>query len=205
MEAIIKLQYSSYGDDQFNDESDCYSSEGDYEKALASELERGNGVVSDFVKNANKRVSREFLGTDGQLYQIVEKVPQNPSKMAYTQCICTLHKSNGDFEDVDGIVSSLVSREPIILPMEIDPQSMEDDFEVEFTSWVREHFSISSYGSKNNLGDDWVALHEPCRDVFLTFKNKNNDNVNAVLRDCKILGTLDDNSVVLYSSDHGFE
>lgn len=203
MEAIVKLQYSDYNDDEFIT-SDNYFNEGEYRKALEREFENVNEAVNNFVKNTNRGVSRDFLGIDGQLYQIEEKTSQNASKVAYTQCVCTLYKQNGEDEDVDGIVASIVSSEPTVLPLEFNQGTMDGEFEVELTSWLKERSSILSYGKSKGLGDDWVILNEPCRDVFLSFKNKNNDDVDVVLRSCKILGVLDNNGVVLYSNKHCF-
>ena len=51
---------------------------------------------------------------------------------------------------------------------------------------------------KDKLGEEWVWMKEPKRNVKVHFKNKANENIYGVLENCKIMDIIDDNMFILF-------
>lgn len=79
---------------------------------------------------------------------------------------------------------------------------MDEEFETELLSWLKEHKSINSYADAN--GYDWVLANEPTRELFVSFNNKSDIEVDVVLHDCKIMDIVDDTMIVLYVDNSNF-
>ena len=66
----------------------------------------------------------------------------------------------------------------------------------EISLWAREHKSINKY--KDYKGEEWAWVNEPKRNVKVHFVNNANEDLYAILENCKIMDIVDDNSMILY-------
>ena len=69
-----------YQDESEFEVKDGYYSDGEYCDKIRSEFENTTNDISNAMNNANKCDSRAFLGENGSMYQLSEKVPQNENK-----------------------------------------------------------------------------------------------------------------------------
>ena len=168
MEVTLYLPYYDYNDGAFDVSNDYYKSEEDYANMVEQEYNKDKDIVFNSMLDAKNGSGSLVQGTDGQTYKFGQKTAQNEDKVAFSKC-------EGVLWDIGG---------------------SKDTVETEISLWVREHNSINQYVDK--LGEDWVLAKEPKRNFKVHFKNNANQDVYAVLEDCKIMEIIEDNSFVLY-------
>lgn len=195
MEVTVFLPYYDYNDDVFN-VSNNYYSEQEYAKAMEDEYNKNKDVVFNSMSNAQNG-SRTLIGTsDSQTYKFGQKVSQNNEKVAFSRCQGILFDENGDKDTVDGLIEKFAKQKPFVEMLELDGDTSEEEFETEMSLWIKEHSSINSYMDK--LGEEWVWLKEPQRNVKVRFKNKADEEITAVLENCKIMDIIEGNTFILF-------
>jgi hypothetical protein len=80
--------------------------------------------------------------------------------------------------------------------VEFDMDTPEEEFETELSLWTKEHVNINEY--KHLRGEKWAWGNEPKRNVKISFKNKADETIYAVLEDCKIMDIVDRNMYILF-------
>ena len=196
MEAKIYLQYVSYDDNLFSTSDDYYKDENAYMNAITEEYERNKDVVTNSILDMIDGSGGLYSGVDGNTYTFGQKTPQMEEKYSYTKCDCTIFNENGENESVDNIISKLVSQQPTVYMIELDRDTSDEEFEEELRMWTNDHNGINQY--KSFKGDDWAWANEPVRNIKISFKNKNDETVNMMLCDCRILDIINDSSYILY-------
>ena len=139
---------------------------------------------------------REFLGADGRTYKFGQKTSQNEDKVSYSKCEATLYDEDGSDETVDGLIQKFAEQKDFVEMVELDYDTSEEDFETECSIWKNEHNSINSY--RNVAGDAWVASREPKRNVKMHFKNNANEDIYAMLENCKIMDDSEPGTFIVY-------
>jgi hypothetical protein len=146
--------------------------------------------------DAKNGVGSLLQGGDGQTYKFGQKTSQSEDKVAYSKCNGTLYDIGGSKDTVDGFIEKFAAQKQFLEIVEFDLDTVEEEFETEISLWVKEHNNINSYADK--LGEDWVLAKEPKRNIKLHFKNNANEDIFAVLEDCKIMDIIEDNSFILF-------
>lgn len=200
MKVDLYLPYYDYMDgNSFDVSDDYYKSGNDYAKSLTMENAK-NRNNSSMVFNGSlasgKAPSFAFHASDGQLYFLGEKTSSEVDKMAYSHCDGTLFSSDGSEETVDGLVSHFVRQESFVEMVEVDGDSGEEDFLSELSLWLREHRKINEY--KDFKGEQWAWDNEPTRDLKVHFKNKADEDVDALFVNSKIMEIADGNALILF-------
>jgi hypothetical protein len=196
MNAELYLSYSDYNDDGFQIKDNPYGSEDDYTNKITEEYNKTKDIVYNSVLDAKNGVRGALLGADGQTYKFGTKVSTNADKVAYTKCNGTLYNENGELETVDGIIDRFAQQKTFIEMIELDLDSIEEEFETDFLMWIKEHKSIDDY--KQKLGEEWSWLHEPIKDLRILFKNKANQDVYAVFENCKVMDVVDEKTFIFF-------
>ena len=107
-----------------------------------------------------------------------------------------LFNAKGDEDTVDGFIEKFAQQKQFLEIVEFNLDTSEEEFETELALWVKEHNSINQYVDK--LGEDWVLAKEPKRNLKLNFKNNANEDIYAVLVDCRIMDADKGGSLVLF-------
>lgn len=201
MKATLKLPYNYYNDGSF-DVDPSYYKDGEYGERMNDEFNKTSDSVYNAMSDSNKCVSRDFLSRDGQSYGISEKTSYSEDKVAYSQCMCDIYDVNGNDKSIDSFVSDVVSNDRFVLVCNLSFSDMDEEFETELLSWLKEHKSINSYADVK--GDDWVLANEPTMELFVSFNNKSDVEVDVVLHGCKIMDIVDDTMIVLYVDNSNF-
>lgn len=196
MEVTLYLPYYDYNDGAFDVSDDYYKNEGDYAKMIEQEYNKNKDIVYNSMLDAKNGSTSLVQGSDGQMYKFGQKTSQNEEKVAYSKCEGVLSSIDGSDETIDGFIEKFASQKQFLEIVNFDLDTIEEEFETEITLWVREHNSINKYGEK--LGDDWVLAKEPKRNLKVHFKNKSNEDIYAVLEDCKIMDIIDNSSFILF-------
>ena len=196
MEAKIYLQYSSYDDGLFSASEDYYKDENAYINAITEEYDRNKDIVTNSILDMIDGSGTLYSGVDGNTYVFGQKSAQTEEKYSYAKCNCTIFNEDGEDESVDSIISKLVSQEPTVYMIELDMDTTDEEFEEELRMWVNEHNGIDQY--KAFKGDEWAWVNEPTRNVKISFQNKNNQTVDMMLCDCRILDIVSASSYILY-------
>ena len=196
MEVELYLPYYDYNDSAFDVSDDYYKNEGDYAKMIEQEYNKNKDIVYNSMLDAKNGSTSLVQGSDGQMYKFGQKTSQNEEKVAYSKCEGVLSSIDGSDETIDGFIEKFASQKQFLEIVNFDLDTIEEEFETEITLWVREHNSINKYGEK--LGDDWVLAKEPKRNLKVHFKNKSNEDIYAVLEDCKIMDIIDNSSFILF-------
>ena len=195
MEVTLYLPYYDYNDGAF-DVNDDYYDEDEYINAVSSEYNKNKDIVYNSVMDAKNGVGSLLQGGDGQAYKFGQKTSQSEDKVAYSKCNGTLYDIGGSKDTVDGFIKKFAAQKQFLEIVEFDLDTVEEEFETEISLWVKEHNNINSYADK--LGEDWVLAKEPKRNIKLHFKNNANEDIFAVLEDCKIMDIIEDNSFILF-------
>lgn len=195
MKVKFFLPYYDYNDGSFDVSNDYYS-ESEYSKLVKEEYEKNKDIVYNSMIDAKNGSGAIFEASDGQSYKFGAKASQNEEKVAFSSCEGTLYNEYGDDETVDGFINKFARQEPLVEMLEFDGDTIEEEFETEMTIWVREHKSINDY--KDKLGEEWVWAKEPQRNVKVQFKNNADQDVFAVLENCKIMNIVEGNSFILF-------
>jgi len=195
MKGTLYLPYYDYNDGAFDVSDDYYGGQ-DYINAMTDEYNKKKDVVFNSMLGMKNGSQGVFKGMDGQMYGFGDKVSQSAEKVAYSPCECILYGSDGEEESVDGFIEKFASQRECIEMVELDGDTSGEEFESEMMLWVREHDSINSY--KGKLGEEWAWLKEPKRDVKLHFKNKADEDIYAVLENCRIMDIIDSNMFILF-------
>ena len=195
MEVTFYLPYYDYNDGAF-DVDNAYYNEEEYAKAMSEEYNKNKDIVYNSMMDFKNGSRGLFEGTDGKVYKFGEKASQNEEKVAYSSCNGMLYDVNGSDETVDGFIEKFARQKQLLEIVEFDLDSSEEEFETELTLWKREHNKINQYIDK--LGEDWVLAREPKRNLKVHFKNNANEDIYAVLVDCRIMETVNDGSFVVF-------
>lgn len=195
MEVTFYLPYYDYNDGAF-DVDNAYYNEEEYAKAMTDEYNKNKDIVYNSMMEFKNGSRGLFEGTDGKVYKFGQKTSQNEDKVAYSSCNGMLYDVGGSKESVDGFIEKFARQKQFLEIVEFDLDSSEEEFETELTLWKREHNKINQYIDK--LGEDWVLAKEPKRNLKVHFKNNANEDVYAVLVDCRIMEIINDGSFVVF-------
>ena len=168
---MLYLPYYDYNDGAF-DVNDEYYNENEYIDAISSEYNKNKDIVFNSMLDYNNGSRNVFTSTDGQTYKFGSKASQNEDKVAYSSCEGVLYNEDGEID------------------------TPEEEFETELSLWTKEHSNINAY--KSQQGEEWAWVNEPQRNVKIAFKNKANDDVYAVLENCKIMDIVDRNMYIVF-------
>lgn len=195
MEVTLYLPYYDYNDGAFDVNNDYYNEE-DYINAVSNEYNKNKDIIYNSMLDAKNGSGSLVQGSDGQTYKFGQQTAQSEEKVAYSSCKGNLLTIEGEDETVDGFIEKFASQKQCLEIVEFNLDTVEEEFETEVSLWVKEHNNINKYGEK--LGEDWVLAKEPKRNVKVHFKNKANEDIYAVLENCKIMEIVDDTMFVLY-------
>ena len=195
MKVTLYLPYYDYNDSEF-DADESYYGEGEYSSAMYDDFMKNKDIVDSHMNDYRNGSRGVFTGTDGKVYKFGTKAQEKEDKVAYSSCEAQLYDEDGADESVDGIIQKFAMQKDFIEMLELDMDTSEEDFETEYSIWSKEHKNIDSYRDK--AGDEWVASKEPKRNVKMHFKNKADEDVYALLENCKIMDDLGGGTLIVY-------
>ena len=195
MKVTLYIPYYDYNDGAFDVNNDYYN-EDEYIKAVSSEYNKNKDIVYNSMVDYNNGSRGLVQGVDGQTYKFGTKVAQNEEKVAYSSCGAVIYNEDGKDDTVDGIIKRFVAQKPFIEMLEFDDDSSEEEFMTEVTLWVKEHNSINKY--KDYKGEEWAWVNEPKRNIKMHFKNKSDEDMYAILENCKIMDIVGGNSMIVF-------
>lgn len=195
MDVTLYMPYYDYNDGAFDVSGDYYN-ENDYINAVSSEYNKNKDIIYNSVLDAKNGAGSLVRGVDGQTYKFGARMSQVEEKVAYSSCNGVVYNENGESDTVDSLISHFVDQKPFIEMLEFDDSSSEEEFISEVSLWVKEHNSINKY--KDYKGEEWAWMNEPKRNVKMRFINKANEELYAILENCKIMDIVDDNSMIVF-------
>jgi len=195
MEVTLYLPYYDYNDGAFDVDNNYYDEE-EYIKAVSNEYNKNKDVVFNSVMDAKNGSGSLLMGTDGQTYKFGAQSQQSEDKVAYSSCNGTLYDDKGNDETVDGIITHFAKQKPFLEMIEFDMDSSEEEFETEVSLWMKEHNGINQY--KDFKGEEWTWVNEPKRNLKMHFKNNANEDIYAILENCKIMDILEDGTLIVF-------
>ena len=195
MEVTLYLPYYDYNDGAFDVDNNYYDEE-EYIKAVSNEYNKNKDVVFNSIMDAKNGSGSLLMGTDGQTYKNGAQSQQSEDKVAYSSCNGTLYDEKGNDETVDGIITHFAKQKPFLEMIEFDMDSSEEEFETEVSLWMKEHNGINQY--KDFKGEEWTWVNEPKRNLKMHFKNNANEDIYAILENCKIMDILEDGTLIVF-------
>ena len=195
MEVTLYLPYYDYNDGAFDVDNNYYDEE-EYIKAVSNEYNKNKDVVFNSIMDAKNGSGSLLMGTDGQTYKFGAQSQQSEDKVAYSSCNGTLYDEKGNDETVDGIITHFAKQKPFLEMIEFDMDSSEEEFETEVSLWMKEHNGINQY--KDFKGEEWTWVNEPKRNLKMHFKNNANEDIYAILENCKIMDILEDGTLIVF-------
>jgi hypothetical protein len=195
MEVTLYLPYYDYNDGAFDVDTNYYDEE-EYIKEVSNEYNKNKDVVFNSVMDAKNGSGSLLMGTDGQTYKFGAQSQQSEDKVAYSSCNGTLYDDKGNDETVDGIITHFAKQKPFLEMIEFDMDSSEEEFETEVSLWMKEHNGINQY--KDFKGEEWTWVNEPKRNLKMHFKNNANEDIYAILENCKIMDILEDGTLIVF-------
>lgn len=196
MEVTLYLPYYDYNDEGFDVNEDFYKDGDEYVKAVSDEYDKNKDIVFNSMMDAKNGSGSLLRSTDDKTYVFSTKTSQSEEKVVYTSSKSTLYNDEGKEETVDKLITHYVDGKPFIEMIEFDDSTSEDEFISEVSLWVREHNSINKY--RDFKGEEWTLRNEPLRNLRVHFINKANEDIYAVLDNCKILDIVDEKTMIIY-------
>lgn len=190
MKATLYMPYFGYNGDF--DAEGTYKSENDYVKAMEDAYKQTKDVISSYMSEGP---IKNYTGLDGQAYTF-GKQETKKDKISYAPCEVTLYDEDGNPDNVDNLITHFAKQEMFIDTVILDMTNIDEDFQSEFSIWVNEHESINKNGAK--FGGEWCWIHEPMRELRLSFKNKADETIYAKLINCKIGDIPRKNQILLF-------
>ena len=160
MKCVLYIPYYGYGDDKFD----------------------ANGFYGD--SNSYIEALRKYSMQDSTEMQYEAK----DNEVKYTKCNCTLYDENNEPMTIDKFVGYYNTNELIMIGMEFDLSTMEDDFESELNSWYNDHKRLDD---EPNIDEDQRFLVEPKRDLKVVFKNLKDKDTYCTLSNVMMLEKVD--------------
>lgn len=195
MEVSLFLPYYDYNDGAFDVNNDYYNGE-EYINAVSTEYNKNKDIVYSSMEDFKNGSQSVFMGGDGQTYKFGQKTSQNEDKVAFSRCDGVLYDDSGEDETIDGFIDKFAKQKSFVEMVEFDRDTSEEEFETEISLWSKEHLNINQY--KDKLGDEWVWVKEPKRNVKVRFKNHSDEEITAILENCKIMDIIEGNIFILY-------
>jgi hypothetical protein len=195
MEVKLYMPYYDYNDGAFDVSNDYYN-EDEYIEKVSNEYNRNKDVVFNSMLDAKNGTGSLLMGSDGQTYKFGANTSQKEEKVAYSSCEALLYDNNGNDESVDGLITHFARQESFLEMVELDRDTSEEEFETEISLWIREHNGINQY--KEFKGEEWTWVNEPKRNVKMYFKNNANEDIYAILENCKIMDIMEDGTLILF-------
>ena len=195
MKVTLYLPYYDYNDNAFNvDES--YYGNGEYANAMYDEFMKSKNVVESHMNDIKNGTHGGFIGVDGKTYKFGQKTSENEDKVAYSSCEAVLYDDSGSDETVDGLIEKFAHQTDFVEMVELDLDTSEEEFETEYSIWEKEHNNINAY--RNKAGDAWVSSNEPKRNIKVHFKNNADEDIYALLEECKIMDSSESSAPIIY-------
>jgi len=175
MKVKLLLPYNQYDDEDF--ESSYNMSNDEFFSRLEKEESVSQNIAYDYVNMDRSRYRNAASFNQG--------VPQRDAKLRFSSSQAVLKHDGGTELTIDELVHECVNQDVGALIIEIDLDSIEEEFESELKMWLDEHDSINSYESK--LGEDWVFEHEPSKNIKVEYLNKANEVQYCDIINCRIV------------------
>lgn len=160
MTCNLFLPYYNYNDDKF-DVKDFYNDNNSYIEAL-----KKFSMQETEMMNFNK----------------------SEDEIQYSKCECNLYDENNNPLTIDQIVGYYNTSQMIMLVVELNMDTEEEEFDMELNNWFEEHNKLDKI---KNIDEDKRFLLEPKRDVKVIFKNLANKDTYCILTNTMILERLD--------------
>ena len=175
MKVKLLLPYNQYDDDDFN--SSYNMSNDEFFSRLEKEESVSQNIAYDYVNMDRSRYRNAASFNQG--------VSQRDARLRFSSSQAVLKHDGGAELTIDELVDECVNQDVGALIIEIDLDSIEEEFESELKMWLDEHDSINSYESK--LGEDWVFEHEPSKNIKVEYLNKANEVQYCDMINCRIV------------------
>ena len=110
-----------------------------------------------------------------------------PEELSYSSCKCVIKRENGDDETLDELLRHFNEGDSFTEKVYLNPNEIEDIFEEDLMIWANTNKELS----KNKV--DKVIP----KTFSFSLKNKVGNEIFGVLKDCKILESIDKYSYIL--------
>lgn len=195
MKVTLYLPYYDYNDGAFDVNNEYYD-ENEYINAMSNEYNKNKDIVFNSMLGVKNGSQGGLIGADGKTYKFGSKASQNEDKVSYSSCEGVIYDEDGKEDDIDKIIEHFAKTESFVELVEFDMDTPEEEFETELSLWKKEHENINQY--KSIQGEEWAWVNEPKRNVKMSFINKANETIYAVLENCKIMDIVDRNMYILF-------
>jgi len=195
MKVTLYLPYYDYNDGAFDVNNEYYN-ENEYINAISNEYNKNKDIIYNSMMDFKNGSQGGLIGSDGKTYKFGSKTSQNEDKVSYSSCEGIIYDEDGNEDNIDKIIEHFAKTESFVELVEFDMDTPEEEFETELSLWKKEHENINQY--KSIQGEEWAWVNEPKRNVKMSFKNKANETIYAVLENCKIMDIVDRNMYILF-------
>lgn len=195
MKVTLYLPYYDYNDGAFDVSGDYYD-ENEYINAISDEYNKNKDIVYNSMLDYNNGSRNVLTGADGKTYKFASKASQDEDKVAHASCEGVIYDEDGKEDTVDNLIEHFAKTESFVELVEFDMDTPEEEFETELSLWKKEHENINKY--KSVQGEEWAWVNEPKRNVKVSFVNKSNETIYAVLENCKIMDMVSQNMYIIF-------
>jgi len=145
--------------------------------------------LDDFYKDSDAYIQalNNYSMTETQMMETKSK----QDDVQYAKCECTLYDSDNNEMTVDKLVSYYDSNKLIMLMVELDLDTEEEEFDSELNGWVNEHKRLDMADIMKTLDEGERFAIEPKRDVKLTFNNLANKETYCTLVNTMLFEKID--------------
>ena len=159
MKCKLYLPYIDFDTDAFYADQSFYSKGNSYEDALRNYSSVEGGVMG---------------------------AKTNRTDFSYASCECECMNLSGIGETVDSMVAHAVNNDTVVLIFAFDFDNMEEEFECELKSWVKQHNKVKSKLTDLSIEEECQQA-EPFKEMRISFKNLKDEDIYLEMEGCRLL------------------
>lgn len=150
-------------------------SQDDYIKQLEAEFRRSSDAFSELMSNSPRQMNQPQKTTD-----------LKKTEYSFVPCEGKLFVEGGIEADVDYMIEMFARRLKFNGQLRLDYTTISEEFEEELKSWENTHQNVKRLGTEHSA--EWVNANLPRRNLYVSFKNKANEDVCGVLNNVILTG-----------------
>lgn len=195
MKVKLSMPYTGSEIETYQVQDDYYKGN-EYIDALQAEYGRSSAAVAQIFDSTSNNIDDNQNTAETQ---VSEKYINSVKIKHYVECNAIMMNDNLQEETIDDIINKLAMQQPMSAVFKLELDHASDDFIDEWQLWNIEHSKLQTLIDK--FGEEWVLLHEPLRNLKITFLNKANESVTLEMCNCRIIGKLNIDTFIIFAME----
>lgn len=144
---------------------------------MKKEVDENGQEIFDTMSNGIEKIG------DAAKFKINSSKNETEDIYKYAECECIMLDINKNDMTIENLIKYFQAEETFAAFLEMNPDTMDEEFETEIRLWKNTHEKINGYKLAT---DEWKAFHEPTRNIKMSLDFENGSVSYADLKNCRI-------------------